>query len=398
MSRRNVLWGVLAIFVGIVVAGSSQRFGVTTSKTAAGALGSAASVAKIDSAQAPDGVMRASHDRTSSALAQAPAAGNPAGHCAVPDDARAEDVSHADTVVGSGTPASCTSAAFVAAVAKGGIITFDCGADPVTILLEETAKVFNDAATKIVIDGGDKVTLSGQGKLRILYQNTCDERQKWTTGKCDDQEFPQLTVQNLTFIDGNARDSHPYGGGAIFVRGGRLKVVNSRFFSNRCDDTGPDVGGAAVRTLDQYHDLPVLVVNSTFGGASELGNVCANGGALSSIGVSHHVINSLFTHNEAIGHGANPAQAGTPGGGSGGAIYNDGNSFTLELCGTKIDENAANEGGGAIFFVSNDDSGKLVIAESSLTNNPSRGFETQGLPGIFVQGAGDPEIRDSVID
>ena len=72
---------------------------------------------------------------------------------------------------------------------------------------------------------------------------------------------------------------------------------------------------------------------------------------------------------------------GTPGGGSGGAIYNDGNTFTLTLCGTRIDDNDANEGGGAIFFVSNDRSGTLVIDDSMLRNNPSRGFETQGYPG-----------------
>jgi hypothetical protein len=37
-------------------------------------------------------------------------------------------------------------------------------------------------------------------------------------------------VQNLTFVDGNAtgETSEGGGGGAIFVRGGRLKVVNSR--------------------------------------------------------------------------------------------------------------------------------------------------------------------------
>ena len=32
----------------------------------------------------------------------------------------------------------------------------------------------------------------------------------------------------------------------------------------------------------------------------------------------------LFSHNRAIGEGGNPAEEGTPGGGSGGAIYNDG--------------------------------------------------------------------------
>lgn len=313
-----------------------------------------------------------------------PAPGNPDGKCAVPAEAALEDVSKPTTVVGTGTKESCTGDAFVAAVAKGGVITFDCGPDPVTITLTKTAKVFNDKGPKVVIDGGGKVTLSGGGKVRILYQNTCDKELVWTTAACQNQDHPQLTVQNLAFVDGNATGLDPDGGGAIFVRGGRFKLLNSRFFNNACDPTGPDVGGAAVRVLSQYEGRPVYVVNSTFGGAAGLGNKCSNGGGLSSIGVSYTVINSLFSHNTVTGSGANPAKAGTPGGGSGGAIYNDGNTFTLTLCGTKITDHSAPEGGGAIFFVSNDRSGTLRIQDSVLRNNKSLGFETKGYPGIFV--------------
>ena len=327
-----------------------------------------------------------------------PPAGNPDGTCAVPAEAMVEDVSNPDRVVGTGTPDSCTSDAFVEAVAQGGIITFDCGPDPVTITLDRTAKVFNDTGPAIVIDGGGKVTLSGGGAVRILYQNTCDEAQVWTTDHCNDQDHPRLTVQNLTFVDGNAKGEDPDGGGAVFVRGGRFKVVSSRFFNNVCDDVGPDVGGGAIRALSQSAGLPVHVVNSTFGGKEGLGNVCSNGGGLSSIGVSYTVINSLFSHNEAIGNGANPAQAGTPGGGSGGAIYNDGNTFTLSLCGVKMTNNTANEGGGAIFFVSNDQSGTLVITDSTLSQNPSGKFETPGFPGIFVIASGDPQVTNSTIE
>jgi hypothetical protein len=311
-----------------------------------------------------------------------------------------EDTSNPTTVVGSGTRESCTGEAFVNAVAAGGVITFDCGPDPVTITLDRTAKVFNDKGPKIVIDGGNKVTLSGGGRVRILYQNTCDQAQKWTTSHCNDQDTPALTVQNLTFVDGNSKGetTDGGGGGAIFVRGGRFKIVRSRFFHNVCDDTGPDVGGAAVRALDQYQDLPVYVVGSTFGGSEALGNVCSNGGGLSSIGVSYTVLNSSFSFNAAIGNGANPAKAGTPGGGSGGAIYNDGNTYTLSLCGTKITDNMANEGGGAIFFVSNDRTGSLVIDDSTLSRNPSKGFETQGLPGIFVLAKEAPTVRNSIIE
>ncbi len=298
-----------------------------------------------------------------------PPAGNPDGSCAVPAEARAADTSSPTTVIGDGTPASCTSEAVVRAVAAGGIITFDCGPDPITITLEETAKIFNDTGPEIVIDGGGLVTLSGGGQRRILYMNTCDEAQVWTTSSCDNQDHPRLTIQNLTFIEGDSTGDDDEGGGAIFAQGGRLKVVNSRFFNNACDAVGPDVGGAGIRAFMQYNGLPLYVVNSTFGGAEGHGNACANGGGISSIGVSWTVVNSLFSHNRALGNGGNPAEEGTPGGGSGGAIYNDGNAMTLTLCGTRIERNEVNAHGSAIFFVSNDHTGNIVIDRSVITEN-----------------------------
>lgn len=324
--------------------------------------------------------------------------GNPGG-VPLPAEARPADTSNPDRVIGNGTPASCTSRAVVEAVAKGGVIVFDCGPDPVTIVMTETAKIVNDSSRQIVIDGGGKVTLSGDGKRRILYMNTCDPAQKWTTSHCQNQDHPQLTMQGLHFTRGNSTGDHTEGGGggAVFVRGGRLRVIDSVFTSNRCDSTGPDLGGAALRVLSQYEGLPVVVANSTFGGRSNQGNVCSNGGAISSIGVSWRIYNSVFTHNDAIGSGANPARSGTPGGGSGGAIYLDGNRFTLELAGSIVRDNTANEGGGAIFFVSNDRSGELFIRSSTLERNPSRGFETRGYPGIFFLGRGTPHVESSTI-
>ena len=125
---------------------------------------------------------------------------------------------------------------------------------------------------------------------------------------------------------------------------------------------------------------------------------CARtGGALSSIGVSWTVLNSMLSYNSAVGRGANPAKPGTPGGGSGGAIYNDGNTMALKLDGTVIADNSAREGGGAIFFVSNDRTGTLRIAHSTLRANPNAGFQTAGYPGIFFLGKGKPAVVDSTI-
>ena len=291
-------------------------------------------------------------------------------------------------VIGNGTPASCTSAAVVRAVAAGGRVSFDCGPDPVTIRMRRTAKVRNTNPV-LVLDGGGKVTLSGMGRRRILYQNTCDRAQVWTTPRCQNQASPRLIMKGLTFADGNSTGQRTDGGGggAIFVRGGRLTVADSRFVRNRCERTGPDVGGAAIRALSQYRNRPVRVVRTTFTGGR-----CANGGAISSIGVSWSIVGSEFRGNRAIGRGANPARTGTPGGGNGGAIYLDGNRFTLSMRGTRIEGNTAREGGGAIFFVSNDRSGTATLASSTLRRNRSLGFETRGLPGIFFLGARPPRL------
>ena len=324
--------------------------------------------------------------------------GNPDGLCPIPTEAQLEDVSNPTTVVGTGTPVSCTPDAFIAAVAAGGIITFNCGPDAATITLTKPAKVFNDKGPKVVIDGGGKVILSGGGTTRILYMNTCDPDQVWTSTRCDNQETPQLTVQNLTFANANSRSETKWdGGGAIYASGGRLKVINSRFMNNVCADSGPDVGGAGIRAFQQFNNLPVYVVNSTFGGADGVGNVCSNGGGVSSIGVSWTILNSLFSYNHAIGNGGNPATSGTPGGGSGGAIYNDGNTMTLSLCGTRIEYNQVVAFGSAIFFVTNDHTGNIVIDSSTITNNVGGSWYPQ-YPQISEFGDTPTTVTNSTVN
>lgn len=312
---------------------------------------------------------------------------------AVPPVGRPVDTSRPDHVIGRGTAASCTSARVVAAVRAGGVIRFSCGPRPVVITMNRTAKVMNTSRW-VVLDGGGLVTLSGAGRRRILYMDTCDRAQVWTTSHCQDQAAPQLVVENVGFTEGNSTGQRfdGGGGGAIFARGGQLRIVNSTFTDNRCDHDGPDLGGGAVRALSQYANRPVYVVGSRFSG-----NVCSNGGALSSIGVSWTVLNSRLTGNRAIGRGANPARSGTPGGGSGGAIYNDGDRMTLSIGGSVLTGNRATEGGGAIFFVSDDRTGTMAIRASTLEANPNAGFHTPGLPGIYFLGARRPSITGSVV-
>jgi hypothetical protein len=308
-----------------------------------------------------------------------PRYGNPAGTATVPPAGGAVDTSHPDHVIGRGTPSSCTSAAVVSAVALGGVITFNCGPNPVTITMSATAKVVN-THRRTVLDGGGKVILNGAGSQRILYMNTCDPKQAYTTSDCWEQEWPQLVVQNLTFANAYSpiRQSSTanYGGGAIFDEGGQLKVVNSGFISDKCYAYGPDLGGGAIRALGMWQGSPVYITRDTFRGGR-----CSNGAALSSIDAKWDVFNSFFGDNKAIGWGQNPQQSGTPGGGSGGAIYTDGNSYSVLIDGTVMRYNNAREGGGAVFFVVDNGAGTLTIENSTLYGNPSGQF--QNAPGIF---------------
>lgn len=310
--------------------------------------------------------------------------GNPNGKCTVPAAALAENVSSPTTVVGDGTPASCTGQKVVDAVHAGGVVTFDCGPDPITIAVP-TIEIFNDGGkTKdgsVTIDGGGKVTLSGSGDHRVLYQNTCDQKLHWTTPTCNKQDVPHLVMQNIGVTGGKFNAvSGQLGGGAVFVGGGTAKFFNVRFSNNTQPNLGQDYGGGAIYTFNQTK--PVYVVGSTFDG-----NSGSNGGALASIGTSWVILNSVLSNNVTLGNGMNPAKPNTPGGGLGGAIYNDGNSYVLTLCGDDLQKNTAAElGTGSIFFVANDLKGDLVIDQSTFVGNSNKGaVQSATHPSIYVE-------------
>jgi hypothetical protein len=335
---------------------------------------------------------------TTTSAAALPDFGNPNGHFYVPPAGRAVSTKHPNHVIGHGTPASCTSAAVVRAVAAGGIITFNCGQKPVTITMTATAKV-NKRSHLVVLDGGGLVTLSGAGKRRILFSDTCAGT--WSTSDCVNQPYPQVVVQNITFANGYngthqakcTANAVPCwfggvdGGGAIYAEGGQFRAVNARFLNNRCYSFGPDLGGGAIRVLAQYKNRPVYITRDTFSGGR-----CSNGAALSSIDVQWDVLNSVFSNNKAVGWGANPAAHGTSGGGSGGAIYNDGSNYDTLVAGSVMRNNTAREGGGAVFFVVDSGWGKLTFNESQLHHNTSGEFQT--FPGVYdnVDGHDGPPV------
>ena len=240
-------------------------------------------------------------------------------------------------MVGGGTAASCTEAALAAALAAGGVVTFDCGPSPVTI----TVTAQHDVTKDTVIDGGGKVTLSGGGKTRILHLASA-----W------DVVTPRLTVQHLAFAGGFTSDAMntkatDQGGAAIFREGGSLAVVDCQFTDNHCAATGQDVSGGAI-TSQGVGDT--IIAGSTFSG-----NSGSNGGAVGNLGNGLTVVASTFDDNAATGTDGNPGN-----GGNGGAVVFDGAMTTMRLCSSVFTRNTAGAQGGAVFRVAYTDETTVV--------------------------------------
>jgi predicted outer membrane repeat protein len=280
-------------------------------------------------------------------------------------------------VVGTGTTASCTFSQLQAAVATGGVITFNCGSAPMTIQVTSTLNLKTDRNT--VIDGGGSITLDGGSAVQILSFNSAN----W---QANDN---RLTLQHITLSHAKttptqaipaapAPCSQGYDdgqGGAVYMRDGNLTVVDAIFSYNQAAQVGPDTGGGAIYVQGSKHG--VVIVGSTF-----TNNSASNGGAVGCLFAELDVYNSLFTGNHGTGHDANNVsmsmcsvmnngQYEIGSGGNGGALYSDGNSVNVILCGDDIESNAAgvNAFGGGLFFTSNNMAGTLTIADTIMTGN-----------------------------
>ena len=301
--------------------------------------------------------------------------------CDVPPECMPVDSSASTNVVGTGTPGSCTTAALQAAVTAGGIVRFNCGAAPTTIVLTAPITINNVAnADKLgdtVIDGGGTVTLSGNHANRILYLNACV--MPFNNAHCDTFPHPHLTVERLTFVD--ASDDSADGGGAIYRLGGALTVIDSVFLRNRCATTGQDTAGGAIRLIQA---TPALIVGSTFGTETD-GNKCSDGGAIGSLGASPvTIINSTVVGNTATGNGGNPGNGGNAGG-----IYHDGGNISLTMCGVQVAHNHGAAYGGGMFYVDDLGKGTVSITNTEITDNdvPMVSGKPSFAGGAYLQGA-----------
>lgn len=245
-------------------------------------------------------------------------------------------------VVGTGTAGSCDEAAFDAAFAGGGSVTFNCGAAPHTI----TFTGLKDVLANTTVDGGSLITLSGGGTTQLFQVASGVD----------------FTADNITLSDGD--NAFGYAGAVYLSDPGTAAHFNNTAFSNNHSVTQGGaiaaLNGSSVELNDVTLDgntadngagalflfgSSATITNSVFSNNSSSNDV----GAMGLVGSSSAILNRVvFSQNTSPGIAAFEVQAGS--------------TMTADLVDIK------DHSGGTIVIASN---GDLTINRSSLHNNSS---------------------------
>lgn len=287
-----------------------------------------------------------------------------AGACEAPPPWPLPEGEH---VVGSGSAASCTEGALRDAIASGGYVTFDCGAEPVTIAIDSAIEV----KSPTVVDGAERVTLDGKGSSQILVVGS----------------NASLSVRNLRFVNGKApatMEAEGIGGAVAGLWRSRVEVIGCTFEDNTASRGG---GAVAVWTGSE-----LTVVASRFHR-----NHSWYGGAIYSLLSPLTVVNSEFVDN------SNTKEDGL---GDGGAIGTDGASEhpddgeggAVEICGSYFEGNHAyGQGGAAYVWVYPPDT-VLVDRTTVRSNSVDESVGGNAIGGGMRLSNGEITVRASTFD
>lgn len=283
-------------------------------------------------------------------------------------------VSASGGVVGTGTPASCTEAALVSALAGGGTITFNCGG-AATITITSVMNVTLDAT----LEGGGIITLSGGltsgifhdlGAALTLVQITL---QKAFNSSSDGSAI--VGSGTLTLFQTTVEDSVNNGCGNVWMLG-TPHISHSIFLSNTANSGGAVCTGSSAATQ-------VSIVDSTF-----TGNSATNGGAIwLSPTTSATLTGDFLSDNVAVDGGGLYMAAGSSAllnadqfqtffeanhaSDDGGGVYNNGGTLTVNRATfyqnvVPPDQLLSGFGAGI------DDRGPMTITEGYFFNNTGR--------------------------
>jgi hypothetical protein len=273
--------------------------------------------------------------------------------------------------VGNGTPQSCNEAALDAALAGGGLVTFNCGPAPITITIHE--KQITQTTT---VDGGGRVSLSG-GSLNSLFFIT--------TGVT-------LNLDNLRLAGGY---NNKLFSASALGNAGTLVMHNSQVVDNGCDPGcfGAIVNSGALQIYDSvirgnqapfgsgaianFNSKTVRIINSTIADNHIVTALAPGAGALDNRGGTILLLNSTIMSNTTFNDG--------------GAILND-NIGTVVVVNSTLSGNSADGSGGA---VSNE--GLLQLYNATVTNNQADADLDGVGTGGGISNTGTFEFRNTIL-
>jgi hypothetical protein len=264
------------------------------------------------------------------------------------------------TVVGDGTPASCSAAALSSAIDGGGAITFNCGAEAVTI-----AGGPYTVAGAVTIDGGGLVTLSGEnahrhfvvtveGSLRLANLTLAGGSAVEGGGSIHSEGA--LILDTVT-VRNNQTTGVDSGGGAIVNLGGTLTI-----FGSNIDDNAAAYTGGAILQSDGVTVIEDSVID---------GNRAPVFGAIDSTG-DLTIRNTMLRGNQATA-------------GDGGAVGVIAGTARIEE--SLIEGNFAGGGGGGVYISPNYPGTTVTIQDTRITQNEADATFAGSLGGGILSGA-----------
>lgn len=151
-------------------------------------------------------------------------------------------VAQTNAVVGDGTPASCTEAAFNTALAAvqasgDGDISFNCGG-PATIIFT-SQKVID--SNLVIINGGETITLSGANSTRLFHVLAGG-----------------FELRNITLTNGFSGNG--YGGAVLAEQGSSVYVINSTIQNSR---TNAGFAGGAILSFATQTTIPTVSIEDS---------------------------------------------------------------------------------------------------------------------------------------
>jgi len=254
----------------------------------------------------------------------------------------AREARAANAVVGSGTAASCTEAAFDSALTTaqvgGGTITFNCGPAVATIPFS-VSKVVN--LGNVTIDGGGRIILNANNNDRHFFAGS----------------GVTFRLRAITLRDGSSL----VGGGAIEASGADVVLENVELLNNYAE-----VNGGAIYCFDGTLTIEDSLLEH---------NAAATGGAIYNDGCDVGIVGTTFIDNEALDTF-----------GRGGAIANLAPG-EVRLHDSLVQGNRAPDGGG--LFI--DSGASAIVVNTRLIDN-------EGGHGGGLENSGNVTISHSLIE